>query len=73
MLHVIEIPEGGYDRNKFAAFCQRFNCKLLKQKRGDAVLRIETDNPINFFWLGCNLNFFYETSISISAASEIFK
>ena len=69
--YIIEIPEGDYDRKNFAIFCELYSCKLLKKKRGDAYLKIETEDPINFFWLGCNLNFKYESSLCISQSSKI--
>lgn len=69
----IELPKGDYNRQQFAKFCERFNCKLLASKRGEQHLFVvSSEDPINFFWLGANLNFIYKSSMAISAASEIF-
>jgi hypothetical protein len=70
----IELPQGFMKREPFAKFCERFGCELLKSKKGENHLFIvSSEDPINFFWLGANINFYYKTSFAISAASEIFK
>jgi hypothetical protein len=69
----IELPAGDYKRQQFSRFCKRFGCELLKSKRGEQHLFIvSSEDPINFFWLGANLNFIYKSGIAISAAAEIF-
>jgi hypothetical protein len=71
---IIELPKGDYNREQFAKFCKRFGCKLLKSKRSESHLFIvSSEDPINFFWLGANINFIYDSGIAISAAAEIFK
>jgi hypothetical protein len=69
----IELPAADYNRQQFSKFCKRFGCELLKSKRSEQHLFIvSSEDPINFFWLGANLNFIYESGIAISAAAEIF-
>ncbi|MEO6541674.1 MAG: hypothetical protein ABIN74_11800 [Ferruginibacter sp.] len=67
---IIEIPKGDYDHIQLSKYCERFNCTLLKSKRGEVNYKIETDDPLNFFWLGCNWNFVYNTGLAISPAAE---
>ena len=70
---IIELPKGDYNRAQFAKFCERFGCKLLKSERSENHLfTISSEDPLNFFWLGANINFYYKIGIAISAASEIF-
>jgi hypothetical protein len=67
---MIEIPIGDYKYEQFSKFCEDFNCIVRKPKRGDAYFKVETDEPINFFWLGCNLNFKYDNGVAISSSSK---
>lgn len=69
----IEIPVGNYDYKEFTIFCKRFGCEVAKKKRGDVYFKVSSDDAVNFFWLGCNLNFLHDTGISKSTASQIFK
>src|SRR5205809_8130482 len=69
----IEIPQGDYNRKQFAKFCERFCCKLLPSKRNEKHLFIiSSEQAINFFWLGANIDFYYKSRMAISTASEIF-
>lgn len=58
---------GGLSKAKFIQFCADFDCKA-EFKKGQWV--ISTDDAINFFWLGANLQFDYETGLSISKKSK---
>lgn len=69
---MIEIPIGDYDFGQFSKFCEKFNCTVQKPKRGSSYFKVESDEPINFFWLGCNINFKYESGIATSLSSLIF-
>lgn len=40
--------------DKLRAICKHFNCSI--KKKGGDYYEILTDDPTNFFWLGCNLN-----------------
>lgn len=69
----IELPQGDYNRKQFAKFCKRFGCELLTSKKEDRhFLVVSSEDPINFFWLGANINFYYKSGIAVSAAAEIF-
>lgn len=72
-MYQIEVPIGDYTYEQFARYCGRFNCRVHGTKRGDVYFKVETDDYTNFFWLGANLNFKYETGIAISSASELSK
>lgn len=68
----IQIPIGDYKYEKFSAFCKHFGCTCEKPKRGDVYFTIKSKNPVNFFWLGCNLNLFYKSCHAITTAAKIF-
>lgn len=73
-MHQILLPigiEGEWSKNQFAEYCAKFDCQLKNKKKGDSHWTIASDDTVNFFWLGMNLNFKYNNGISISTASLI--
>ena len=54
--------------DKIAAYCEHFNCKAFTPKKGE--IAIDTEDPINFFWLGANLNFKSTSSLTITPAEK---
>lgn len=71
-MYSIELPLGFFsdDFAKAKAYCEHYNCTIHKSKRGTAHNVIETDDEINFFWLGCNLNLKSTSSLTITAAEK---
>lgn len=51
----IELPKDiskEFGTDKFKQFCKHFSCTAKLQK-GDWI--IHSEDPVNFFWLGCNM------------------
>jgi len=59
-----------YPFAKVKAYCDHFNCKVIKPKRGDQYYIIESANPLNFFWLGVNLNLRSTSVLTITPAEK---
>ena len=73
MFTEIELPKGIEGDLTFAQFdelCSRFNCNLLGKCR-NGVWKVETDDVINFFWLGANIYNRTETPLTISITQKI--
>lgn len=70
-MYQIKIPIGSiaYDYLSFRSYCAHFQCNVIEPKRGHIDYVIETDEYVNFYWLGLNLNFRHDTPLSISPAS----
>lgn len=68
----IELPIGfiSDDFEKAKAYCEHFNCTIHKSKRGTAFNVIESDDALNFFWLGANVNLKSTSSLTITAAEK---
>ncbi len=49
----IQLPDTPFDR--IQAYAEKFNC-TAHRTRVKGYYRIETDDPINFFWLGANIH-----------------
>lgn len=71
-MYTMELPFGfiSEDFEKASAYCKHFNCKIHKAKRGSVYNLVETENSINFFWLGCNLNLKSNSSLAMSSAEK---
>ncbi len=54
-MHTIELQWPGKSIGEAQDFCQRFGCTAQKTKHKGYFL-ISTDDPINFYWLGCNMH-----------------
>lgn len=73
-MHQILLPigiEGEWSKNQLAEYCAKFDCQLKNKKKGDSHWTITSDDAVNFFWLGMNLNFKHTGAYSISASSSI--
>ena len=68
----IELPIGciSNDFEKAKAYCANFNCIIHKSKRGTAHNVIESNEVINSFWLGANINLKSTSSLTITSAEE---
>ncbi len=71
-MYKMELPIGfiSDDFEKAKAYCEHFNCTIHKSKRGTAHNVVETDNAINFFWLGINLHLKSISSLTITSAEK---
>lgn len=58
------------DFEKAKAYCEAFGCVIHKHKRGTAHNLIESEDTVNFFWLGANINLKSESSLTITAAEK---
>lgn len=66
----IELPVGVISENfsKVKAYCNHFNCVIHKEKDGYNI--VETEDPINLFWLGANLHLKSTSSLTITPAEK---
>lgn len=71
-MYKMTIPAGffGDDFKKAEAYCKHFNCRIYPAKRGTAVNVIETEDPINFFWLGVNFDRQAPSALTITAYEQ---
>lgn len=53
--HEIEIQLPDVSFGEIQAFAERFGCTAVKTKNR-FYYKIKTDDVINFYWLGCNMN-----------------
>lgn len=51
----IEIPVNGTSVEQLKPICEHFECTIAKGSMRD-YYKVSTENPINLFWLGCNIN-----------------
>lgn len=53
----INLPVGIADAtyNQLKAYCEHFNCILKPAKKNQIYYECETEDPVNFFWLGANM------------------
>lgn len=58
---------------KVKAYCEHYNCVAHKPKRGSAYYLVESEESINFFWLGANLNLKSTSSLTITASEKYLK
>ena len=72
IMHEIQLPLAmlDYPFAKVKAYCEHFNCKVTKPKRGEVYYKIESANPINFFWLGANLSLRSTSTLTITPAEQ---
>jgi len=54
----------------FKGYCENFGCILHKPKKGEVDWIITSDDPTNFFWLGCNMNLKSNCNLCISTAEK---
>lgn len=59
--------------DKVKAYCNHFGCSISKPRKGDNIYTIQSDNPINFFWLGANVALKSESSLTITPAEKYLK
>lgn len=66
------LPVGSISESfeKAQAYCKHFNCIAHKPKRGSASFLIESNDAVNFFWLGANLNLKSSSSLMITPADK---
>ena len=74
-MYKMNLPLGAItdDFDDLVSYCNAFKCKAYKAKRGQNYNVIETDDPINFFWLGGNLNIQCTSSLGITPSQRFLK
>jgi len=55
-MHHIYIPAGDLNIAELIPFCNHYKCSITYQDKSKAYFKITSDDPVNFFWLGCNWN-----------------
>jgi hypothetical protein len=55
-MHIIYIPAGDLKLAELIVFCNNYSCSIGYQDKSKLYFRITTDDPVNFFWLGCKWN-----------------
>ncbi len=68
----IELPQGIQGDLTFEQFdklCDHFGCSLAKTRSGTWI--IESEAPVNFFWLGANIYNRTVTPLTISVTEKI--
>lgn len=55
MLKIL-IPVGDITLRQLEPICKDFNCGVKFQDRQKVYFEVNSDDPLNFFWLGMNLN-----------------
>lgn len=52
----VEIPVGNTNIESMRIICEHFNCEVSPGTIRD-YYKISTSDPINLFWLGCNIQY----------------
>jgi hypothetical protein len=69
---LIYLPEGfiSDDFQKAKAYCEHFNCTIYPAKKGSAENAIYTEEALNLFWMGVNLNLKSTSPLTITPAEK---
>ncbi len=53
-------------------YCNHFNCTVQPLKTGQIYYVVESEDPINFFWLGINFNLKGSSSLTTTTSEKHF-
>lgn len=74
-MYTIYLPVGciSEDYEKAKKYCQHFNCTIHKSKKGSCVNKITTQDLINFFWLGANINLQSKSPLTVTISEKLLQ
>jgi hypothetical protein len=55
----------------FKSYCTHFNCLATRHRNGDWT--IHSDDAINFFWLGANMNLVSSSTLTESVSEKYLR